>query len=519
MTGNGSATKKCGIGELVIFLLAIVSGTACSLCSKIMMGLHSTGINGTTEIFTKPIFQTFGMFVGMLFGLVMHAAVVAFKIPFPGYEHGSNPHSGDAVSTHKPTTTPNNSVRIAIETDRLIPPKNAQTPPRNVIAKPKEVATPKPDPTESPSELPLWMYFFLAIPSIFDLAATVLCMMGLRYLDVSIYQLLRGSGIIFVALMKQHVLKHRLYTFQWTGVVWNVVSVFLVGSTAILNANSEEALKNQKPGEALLGVMLVMAGAFVQALQFVFEEKVMTMDIPSPPLLLIGMEGLWGTVICLFVIYPFAYYLPGEDHGSYEDPFNTWVMFKNSSTIQTAFVVYFFAIFLYNLFAVLVTFMLNSIWHAILDNFRPITVWCTDLVIFYAISKTGAFGEPWTMWSFIQLLGMFVLLYGKDACWSTSFAFGYLVLTADVAFSGTAVYNAPNAGSIKLEGQWWALGLDFKPEYVEVENEIREQELDAEWENRLKSFAKRKESSFMREMSPHVSIHTQALRGLASPKL
>ena len=37
--------------------------------------------------------------------------------------------------------------------------------------------------------------------------------------------------------------------------------------------------------------------------------------------------------------------------------------------------IYFFTIFMYNVFAVLVTFQLSSIWHAILDNFRPITVW------------------------------------------------------------------------------------------------------------------------------------------------
>ena len=39
-------------------------------------------------------------------------------------------------------------------------------------------------------------------------------MMGLQYLDVSIYQMLRGSGIIFVALMKQHVLGEHLVSSE-----------------------------------------------------------------------------------------------------------------------------------------------------------------------------------------------------------------------------------------------------------------------------------------------------------------
>ena len=312
------------------------------------------------------------------------------------------------------------------------------------------------------------------------------------------------QGIIFVALMKQHVLGDRLFVFQWLGVIWNVISVFLVGGTAILNESHKADLEPVQSGQALLGVLLVMAGAVVQAMQFVFEEKVMTMDIPSPPLLLIGMEGLWGTVLCLTVIYPIAYYLPGNDHGSYEDPINTWAMFMNTANIQAMFIVYFFAIFLYNLFAVLVTFMLNSVWHAILDNFRPITVWVTDLFIFYMVTASGDFGEPWTQWSWLQLVGMCVLLYG------------------------TAVYNAPNAGSIRLEGQWYAFGVDLRHEYEEIElEEQKEQEQlevlsteDAEWQERMDNFKqKRQDSSFYGERSPHISVHTQALRGLAAPKI
>ena len=463
MSGGNNATNKCGLTELLIFLAAIICGTGCSICSKTMMELRGEGITGEEEVFQKPIFQTFGMFVGMTFGLVMHKVVVTFKIPFPGYDHASD-NGAEGLATGAKTYG-----SIDTESDPLV--------------KKEE------EPSSGSQQLPVWMYFFLAVPSIFDLATTALCMMGLQYIDVSIYQLLRGSGIVFVALMKQYVLGHHLFSFQWVGVFWNVMAVLVVGGTAILNeSESDEA---DQSGDALLGVVLVMAGAVVQAMQFVFEEKVMTMDIPCPPLLLIGMEGLWGTALCLLIVYPIVYYLPGDDHGSYEDPWNTIHMFMNSSTIQNAFIVYFFVNFLYNFFAILVTFMLNSVWHAILDNFRPITVWIVDLFIFYVISR-GTFGEAWTRWSWLQVFGMAILLYG------------------------TAVYNAPNAGSIRLEGRWFDFGFDFRSEYAEIESEDEGAELDQEWREKMDTFKSRKDSSFYGERSPHVSVHTQSLRGLAT---
>jgi hypothetical protein len=301
-------------------------------------------------------------------------------------------------------------------------------------------------------------------------------------LDVSVYQLLRGAGIIFVAIMKHNFLGNRLYHFQWLGVVYNVLSVILVGMTAVLSErqHSSDTEKNdEESSQAFIGILLVMTGAFVQALQYVLEEKVMTMDVPSPPLLLIGMEGLWGTILSICVVYPIAYMMPGDDHGCYEDPFNTWHMVVNTPAIQYMFIVYFVAIFSYNLFAVLVTFMLNSIWHAILDNFRPITVWLVDMVIFYLVSP--AFGEPWTNWSYLQVVGMAVLLFG------------------------TAVYNAPNAGSIKLRGEWWAVGFDFTDEYAKIDADTEEQELDAAWEERQQMFKKRTNSSFVGERSPFLT--------------
>ena len=331
----------------------------------------------------------------MTAALVMHFIVLKFEIPFPGYVHQSR-NGYDAIEGQAP-----------------------------------------------PPAVPTWMYFVLIIPSVFDLVATALCMFGLLHVNVSVYQMLRGSAIIFVAILKEFVLKDKLRTYQWVGVAWNVVSIILVGLTALLSASDDE----DGPQNPLLGVTLILCGALVQSLQYAFEERVMSMDVAAPPLLLIGMEGLWGTLLCIFVLYPIAYYTPGDDHGSYENPFNTLYMLQNSAEVRHMFCAYFICIFSYNMLACLVTFMLNSVWHAILDNFRPITVWITDLVIFYMIST--AFGEAWTVWSYLQLVGMAILLYG------------------------TAVYNAPNAGSIKLTGGAYDCFMDFSEEYDEAEADAR----------------------------------------------
>jgi hypothetical protein len=154
------------------------------------------------------------------------------------------------------------------------------------------------------------------------------------------------------------------------------------------------------------------------------------------------MEGLWGTVICVFILYPLAYFLPGPDHGCIENPYNTLALISNSSAIQNMFCLYFVCVFAYNILALLVTKMMDSVWHAILDNFRPITVWATDLLIFYFV--TTSFGEPLTHYSWLQVLAVFVLIYG------------------------TLIYNAPNPGSHELTGGFLNCFLDFSHEYDEV---------------------------------------------------
>ena len=133
----------------------------------------------------------------------------------------------------------------------------------------------------------------------------------------------------------------------------------------------------------------------------------------APPLIVIGFEGVWGFVLSVCVVYPVAGMIPGADIGGvYESHADAWAMVSNSRNLQLACGAFFVTVTGYNALAVYVTRYLSAIWHAILDNFRPVTIWSTDLFIFYILLPDGTFGEAWTPGSPLQLCGLIVLFIG-----------------------------------------------------------------------------------------------------------
>jgi hypothetical protein len=91
--------------------------------------------------------------------------------------------------------------------------------------------------------------------------------------------------------------------------------------------------------------------------------------------IVIGFEGLWGTFLTIIFVYPLAYALPGLDNGSFENPYDAMAMIRNSPTLPWLIFGFAITVTVYNCMAVYVTKALSAIWHAILDNFRPITIW------------------------------------------------------------------------------------------------------------------------------------------------
>ena len=116
------------------------------------------------------------------------------------------------------------------------------------------------------------------------------------------------------------------------------------------------------------------------------------------------MEGLFGALLCLGLVYPIA------GMTEWEDLENTMAQLNDNSSLVTLSAIFCVSVFILNSFSVLITFMLSSVWHAILDNFRPISIWATQLAI-YSLTD-GAHGEAWKRGSYLQLTGLCVMLLG-----------------------------------------------------------------------------------------------------------
>ena len=228
--------RTCGATEVAVFVVALLSSAGSSISSKVLMNIKSVGLSGDEETFSYPLFQPFALFLGMMAGLVVHALVVWFAIPFPGYNHVSSHRTSDgtkldSMADRKPSMRKNASgtfdfidedavgftqatwsgiSRSTSGMDMRSPSGMTQSAATDLDYnynscgdyRPDEASVHSPymqQPQPQPQQIrkrklstPLWMYFYLLLPTSFDVVATILCMYGLRNLNVSVFQIFRG---------------------------------------------------------------------------------------------------------------------------------------------------------------------------------------------------------------------------------------------------------------------------------------------------------------------------------------
>lgn len=166
----------------LIFLAGVLMGSGSAISTKVLYGLSSVGESGGPQYFEKPLVLTFVMFVSMTLALPLHWAKRWYDSLF----------------------TRNAKMSLQIS--------GASTPIAGIGA--SSAAT-----IEASHETNWRTLFLLLVPAGFDLLATALSAAGLMYTTVSVSQLIRCSVMIVTALLKATILRQKVKSFQWVGVI------------------------------------------------------------------------------------------------------------------------------------------------------------------------------------------------------------------------------------------------------------------------------------------------------------
>lgn len=360
--------------QIVIVVIALfLTGSANTILTKVLLTTQAEGVDGKLETFQKPFFGTVNMFFAMV--LVM---------PFYWISK---------------VTAKDHTASLDLSSPLL----------QQSAPQPTGAARLKP-------------YLLIFLPSFLDLLSMCFMLVGMLFLPASIWQMLRGANIVFAAILSIIILKRKLYAFHWIGVGLAIVGISAVAMASVKAENSDESESaDGDSGRVGLGVGIVVFAQLIQAAQIILEEELLN-GLDMDPIFIVGMEGFWG-LLCMALVMPVLYYLPGSDHGHLEDTVDTFAFISNSQQAQYVVAAYMVSVATYNIAGMMVTSALSGVMRVMLEATRTLTIWIFNLAWYYLVNPKSAFAEEWTNWSYLQLVGFLILVigqgtYGQKLKWS-----------------------------------------------------------------------------------------------------
>jgi drug/metabolite transporter (DMT)-like permease len=115
----------------------------------------------------------------------------------------------------------------------------------------------------SPKPISLNTWLIVSIPSACDLLGSSMQQVGLIFTPVSIYQMLKGSILLFSAALSVWFLNKRMYLHNWVGVLLCVVALTLVGISSVMSIDEQPIVVSL--WESVFGISIVVLGQVVCA--------------------------------------------------------------------------------------------------------------------------------------------------------------------------------------------------------------------------------------------------------------
>ena len=290
------AAETSGALKLVYCAGLLIFGTMNTLTMKGQFMMTSVGSSGRPEQFSKPWFATFTVFF---------ACTLVFINDFFLWV-SSCCRKSKVASGNKPLLADESpDVNLATSSSAIVEQKS------------------------------YWSKVLLvSIPAGIDVFATSFGCIGLVFVPASVFQMLKGSMIIFAALFSFFCLGRQLYGFNWMGVCLCVLGVTTVGLASICQekpSSDPTASDSESVSTVAFGIVLIILGQVLQAAQMVLEEWLMK-SVHLSGAHVIGWEGTWGCLLIAAIVFPAVQFLPGSDNGHVEDFVDTLTMLGNSAT-------------------------------------------------------------------------------------------------------------------------------------------------------------------------------------------
>lgn len=141
------------------------------------------------------------------------------------------------------------------------------------------------------------------VPAAADFFASVIQNVGLFLTYASVYQMLRGATVVWIAVLSRFVFHRHYAKIQKWGIGAVMLGLTLVGMSSLIGRSSSSTGQGEKVEypHQMIGNLLIISAQFLHAVQGVAEERLLQL-YDMPPLQVVGVEGLFGLSFSIILL-------------------------------------------------------------------------------------------------------------------------------------------------------------------------------------------------------------------------
>lgn len=332
MAGGGNNKNNQGDARKKIFTGAVIISTI-GLCLADTLTIVSLKIQGTTHKFKYSGVQTFLLFIGEYFNLIV------FSIPLILSKKYRNKHFKELKQEAE-----ENELKLKFTK--------------------------------------LWC----ALPCLIECLSSGLLFTSLLLLPASISNMLQGAQIVATCLFSKWINNNPILIHHYVGVGLATFGFFLVGLAGYKGSQDEtyDDMVYTTHGY-ILGLLCILGNLVFHSLQTNIEEKIMRTNAIQPQRI-VGLEGMFG-MIWMFGIVMILNFIPCPESqlcmmgGYYEDVALALDQIVNDKGLMFWCFVTCFAIFFFNLCGMILIQRVNAVYKVFWDNTLSIFIWATCVVL------------------------------------------------------------------------------------------------------------------------------------------